>query len=84
MQARFTLDNSSTDTLWHIPISYITQEETSLAANSDERTSPRIWLKQESTITIANLTKPNSNKTWVLFNTDATGKFLISLLIQWP
>jgi hypothetical protein len=43
------------------------------AANFDKRTLPRIWLKQELTITVANLTKPKSNKTWVLFNTDANG-----------
>jgi hypothetical protein len=84
LQVRFTLDNSSTDTLWYIPVSYVTQEEMEDAANSDKRTLPRIWLKQESTITIANLTKPKSNKNWALFNIDATGTVLISFPIQCP
>lgn len=77
-QVRFTLDNSSTDTLWYIPVSYVTQEEMNDAANSDNRTLPRIWLKKESTITVANLTKPKSNKHWALFNVDATGYYRVN------
>jgi len=64
-QARFVLDNSSSDTLWYIPVSYTTQEETKDATNIRRKTFPRIWLKQELTITILNLTQPKSFKQWV-------------------
>jgi hypothetical protein len=73
LQARFVLDNSSSDTLWYIPVSYTTQEETTDATNINRKTFPRIWLKEEPTITILNLTQPKSFNQWVLFNIQATG-----------
>jgi hypothetical protein len=73
LQARFVLDNSSSDTLWYIPVSYTTQEETTNATNISRKTFPRIWLKQEPTKTILNLTQPKSFNQWVLFNIQATG-----------
>lgn len=77
-QARFVLDNSSSDTLWYIPVSYTTQEETNDATDIGRKTFPRIWLKQEPTITIPNLTKPKSFKQWVLFNIQATGYYRVN------
>lgn len=77
-QARFVLDNSSSDTLWYIPVSYTTQEETIGATNISRKTFPRIWLRQEPTITILNLTKPKSFQQWVLFNIQATGYYRVN------
>jgi hypothetical protein len=54
-------------------VSYITQEEMTDATKISRKTFPRIWLKQEPTITIRNLTQPKSFNQWVLFNIQATG-----------
>lgn len=77
-QARFVLDNSSSDTLWYIPVSYTTQEETKDGISISRKTFPRIWLKQEPTITILNLTQPKSFDQWVLFNIQATGYYRVN------
>ncbi|PNF24028.1 hypothetical protein B7P43_G08642 [Cryptotermes secundus] len=74
-QVRFTLDNSSADTLWYIPVSYVTQEEMNNAANSDRRTLPRIWLKQESTIRTGCYLTSMLQATTVLTMTPKTGGF---------
>jgi len=77
-QARFLLDNSSSDTLWYIPVSYTTQEETTDVTKSSRKTFPRMWLKREPTITIRNLTQPKSFQQWVLFNIQATGYYRVN------
>ncbi|KDR09597.1 Aminopeptidase N, partial [Zootermopsis nevadensis] len=77
-QTRFTLDNSSSDTTWYIPVSYVTQNEMNDAANSSRRTFPRIWLKKEPTTEVHDLTKNNSYDTWVLFNIYATGYYRVN------
>ena len=51
--------------MWYIPVSYITQQEMKNATSISRKTFPRIWLKQEPTITILNLTQPKSFKQWV-------------------
>ena len=77
------LDNSSSDTLWYIPVSYTTQEETKNGISISRKTFPRIWLKQEPTITLLNLTQPKSFDQWVLFNIQATGMWSAKHLVGW-
>ncbi|KAJ4432389.1 hypothetical protein ANN_21008, partial [Periplaneta americana] len=74
---RFTLDNSSTDTLWYMPVSYATQEELNGTVHNSSMTFPRIWLKT-ATKTISNLTEPKSYDSWVLFNIESTGYYLVN------
>ncbi|XP_069686792.1 aminopeptidase N-like isoform X2 [Periplaneta americana] len=76
-QVRFTLDNSSTDTLWYMPVSYATQEELNGTVHNSSMTFPRIWLKT-ATKTISNLTEPKSYDSWVLFNIESTGYYLVN------
>lgn len=83
LQARFVLDNSSSDTLWYVPVSYTTQEETKDGTSISRKTFPRIWLKQEPKITILNLTKPESFNQWVLFNIQATGMWSAKHFVWW-
>jgi hypothetical protein len=83
LQTRFVLDNSSSDTLWYIPVSYTTQQEVKNVTKINRKTFPRIWLKQEPTITIRNLTQPKSFEEWVLFNIQATGKWSSKLFVWW-
>ncbi|KAJ9590170.1 hypothetical protein L9F63_016709, partial [Diploptera punctata] len=76
-QMRFSLENKTYDTLWHIPVSYATEEEMGNVTNAGRRTLPRTWIKKEKSITIPNLTNPKS-ESWVIINIHSTGYFRVN------
>lgn len=64
-QTKMSEDNIPSETLWYIPINYIT---------SDEDNAPKsIWMENVRKIDL-NLTS-SDNDSWVLLNIDETGKY---------